>query len=118
MKLEYDSVRKLLLQIEESYSPEGGDLTFGSNTEPDRYYAAKKLTEARFLKSYELFDSDDNQSLITVQEMTYWGHQFLESIRSDSVWAQVKSKISESGVSISISTIEKVAGKLIDSLLS
>lgn len=74
------------------------------------------LEEADFIVA-EALGGNDSLCDFTVVRITYDGYQFMESIRSDSVWDKTKSVCTKVG-SFSISVISQIAVSIIASLVN
>ena len=46
-------------------------------------------------------------------KMTWEGHEFLDAVRSDTVWAQVKQKAAEQGGSLPLELVKLLANALL-----
>lgn len=125
MKLDYDCVRDLLLTLEEELqfddSMEHPTVTsdninshpfISKYTEQQLAYASLKLEEAGYIDAY-FIPGDDKYNGALYSSITFEGHQYLDSIRSDNVWINVKSKIASIGGSISFTIIRSLAEKYI-----
>lgn len=73
----------------------------------DIYYTCQKLHEAGYLNVDFFIDGS-----CCIESMTYNGHQFLDSIRDDGIWKEVKSKISKLA-SVSLPIIHQAASQAI-----
>lgn len=74
------------------------------------------LEEAGFIVASSL-DANNALSEFAVSRITYDGYQFIENIRSVTVWNQTKSVCLKVG-SFSISTISQIAVSIITSLIN
>ncbi|MFX0572884.1 MULTISPECIES: DUF2513 domain-containing protein [Bacillus] len=103
MKLHPDLVRKMLLEIEdlpyqEDYTLSAMYLLAIKNGYDDKagVYTARKLSESGLVKG----GFPDH---LVIEELTFEGHMFLDSIRDESIWAQTKTLTSKfAGVSLDI----------------
>ncbi|TYS25167.1 DUF2513 domain-containing protein [Bacillus subtilis] len=107
MKLNRDCLRDVLLTIEE-------EVGFLENSSirllaryprlmeyelSDVFYCVRKLMEAGYVKGFEYKGGAD------VSELTFKGHEFLDSIRDDEVWDKTKSVAAKvGGASLTIMT--------------
>ncbi len=113
MKLLHDCVRDVMLCIEENLD-DGQTIsttyifeTLKDYSLKDINYTCKKLKEAGYLIIEQFIGGN-----IMVRDITYSGHQFLDSIRDNNIWIKTKSKISKlAGVSLPI--IQQVATQMI-----
>lgn len=120
MKLNIDCVRDVLLCLEDL-------LKFGENlaypsikyeeilnyktckkySKEEIVYTLQKLKEANYIEA--IFAGSDMQILkVVVTSITFWGHDFLENIRNDSVYEEVKSKATKVG-SFALDIIKQIA---------
>lgn len=113
MKLIHDCVRDVMLYVEENLTDNKlMDIEVISKDLPkysleDITYTCKKLDEAGYLMISPL-----SMDCYFVKEMTYNGHLFLDDIRDDGVWKEVKSKSSKIA-SVSLPILQKLAASLI-----
>ena len=73
------------------------------------------LNEAGFIVADTIFSNDGIEDIL-VSRITYDGYQFIESIRPESVWRQVKNIGSKVG-SFSINAVSQIAVATITSLI-
>lgn len=112
MKLNHDCVRDLLLYLENnlsytnSISIEG--LSLGNYSLEDLLYTADKLNEANYIKCIKSPCLFEDIPTIIVTDITYLGHQFLDTVRDQSIWENVKSKTAKIA-SISLPILQDIA---------
>lgn len=121
MKLNHETVRNLLLFIEEQDTP-GVNLeklnTFSKNynyESSEVYYTINRLNEANYInaKIQNYYGGID----IEIESITWNGHKFLDTIRDNKVWSKTKSIVSGFS-SVSLSLIENVASNVITQLIT
>lgn len=120
MKLNTECIRDLLLYAEENLSYKHksisvNDLKLKDYAEEELLYTAEKLYEANYIKciigyGYEL-------PMIVIVGIYFQGHQFLDNIRDDKVFAKTKSVLSNFK-SVSIDIISETASKVITNLIN
>lgn len=120
MKLNQDCIRDLLLYLEENLKLNDylsiSNISLKNYSSEELLYTADKLYEAGYLKcSRKVYDNTD--LMIFVSSITYTGHQFLDNIRDDKVFAKTKSILS-SFKSVSIEIISETASKVITNLIN
>lgn len=121
MELNPDCIRNVLLAVENQKTPEKYLLqpvmrleSFESNPFTSKYtraeiaYTLLKLEEADLINSTHRFSDGGEVGFFTVSSLTFAGHQYLEKIRDDKRWKQVKAVSSKIG-DFSLSAIEKIA---------
>lgn len=93
MKRDMDLIRTLLIQIEESASPTslGNLVTQNPGVKfPELQYNLKQLYDAEYIKGSILeFVSSGGYDLKRI-ELTWKGHDFVDSVRDEEVWAKTK----------------------------
>lgn len=120
MKLNQDCIRDLLLYLEENLKLNDylsiSNISLKNYSSEELLYTADKLYEAGYLKcSRKVYDNTD--LMIFVSSITYTGHQFLDNIRDDKVFAKTKSILS-GFKSVSIEIIPETASKVITNLIN
>lgn len=109
MKLNHDCVRDLLLAIEKHAPLDGLDHDeILKLPELDKYdkdtiiYTAQRLHEAGYIDgNFDFYY--DNQIYMHISNITYDGHVFLDSLRDEGIWKDVKNATAKvSGASIPI----------------
>ena len=120
MKLNQDCIRDLLLYLEENLKLNDylsiSNISLKNYSSEELLYTADKLYEAGYLKcSRKVYDNTD--LMIFVSSITYTGHQFLDNIRDDKVFAKTKSILS-GFKSVSIDIISETASKVITNLIN
>ena len=114
MKRDMDLVRLILLEIEDKYrSTAIYDLAIdGYDTEMVAYHC-KILYEAGLISDYKAQYADNEIYVFGVGSLTWDGNDFLEKIRDDSQWKEVKETITKKGLPLVVDTIKSVANALI-----
>lgn len=116
MKLNNDSVRELLLNLEENLHLADTIALNKENSSDDTLYAAIKLIEAGYLNgSVEHFIGGN--FLIWIKSITWEGHQFLDNIRPQTSWEKSKQTASKIG-GASIKIIADIASKITTELIN
>lgn len=120
MKLNQNCIRDLLLYLEENLKLNDylsiSNISLKNYSSEELLYTADKLYEAGYLKcSRKVYDNTD--LMIFVSSITYTGHQFLDNIRDDKVFAKTKSILS-GFKSVSIEIISETASKVITNLIN
>ncbi|WP_312048009.1 DUF2513 domain-containing protein [Anaerotignum sp.] len=130
MKLDYDCVRDILISLESL-------LQFGKRfeapsislkqlssynqmqcySEQNIVYCTQKLTEAGLIK-VRILEANNLIYDISYNSITFSGHQYLDSIRSNAVWEKTKSSFLEKGISLTFDLIIKAAPKIALAMLN
>lgn len=120
MKLNHDCVREFLLYIEDNVEMDQKpvdvrDVYLKRYSENEIRYAAKKLSEAGYIKA--LMQPYDDEIEIYIKEITWEGHKFLDTIRDNEVWRKTKGFLAKFA-SVSLSFTADVASQVIATMLS
>ncbi len=129
MKLNIDCVRQLLLYIEEnqildeSNMPKEIDVfklfnlvDFSEFSKEEIIYTASKLFEANFI-NLSTYYSDNMLSIMYIEDITYEGHEFLETIRDTHIWKDTKEKANTVG-SFALPIIQNIATQIISNKIN
>jgi hypothetical protein len=139
MKLNFDCIRDVLLALEESLTIEAEVYDLGEGEETsysfsfisidqllkherlkeysnmDIFYSVNKLSEIGYIEAE--CESGDNMSTYLISDIKYPGHEFLQSIKSETVWNDVKN-VSKKVGSLSFPIISSIAGSIITKIIS
>lgn len=120
MKLNQDCVRDLLLYLEENLTLNDHlsveNISLKNYSRDELLYTADKLYEAGYINCMrKIYDTTD--LIILISSITYEGHQFLDNIRDDKVFAKTKAILSKFK-SVSIEVISETASKVITNIIN
>ena len=121
MKLNSDCIRDILLLMEKADYEEVvyADTLFNSLQNYDKNtisYSVKKMVEAGLITA-AIVNGDDRSEIEFLDDITYYGHEFLNNVRSDTIWKNVK----EIGTKIevnSINALTQIATGVISTLIN
>lgn len=121
MRLTPDCIRDVLLELETfhmgSYKADAFQNCLLSYSHEQILYTLIKLFEGGYINA-QLNRSPDGQIItFRVYDMTFQGHEFLEKIRSDTVWNQKLKPIFTSIGSMSLEIISGAANSAITALV-
>ena len=115
MKLDHDCVRDLLLYLEDNLKYRGkiviNNLDLSPYTKDELMYCADRLIEANYINA-NIGWNIDCCHIISVDSISYQGHQFLDTIRDKNIWDETKSKASKFA-SISLPILQELASSFI-----
>lgn len=132
MKLNPDCVRDTLLYLEEQLTINCKNNNFESITlhqltegmlqkykdkysEEDIWYTVYNLKQIRFIER-RINDAKNHKMMFCdIENITWYGHQFLSSVRPDTIWEATKKKAKEIG-GMSISSLSMVSSAIIQGL--
>lgn len=105
MKLDFDCVREVLLVLEEISVMQDNHMfkpltvndfmvKISDYSENEVLYTLQKLLEADYINAVYNYDTDlpFNKTRFFIQDLTYSGHEYLNTIRDNTVWKQIKEK--------------------------
>ncbi len=121
MKLDHNCVRKLLLFLEENLSLTNQAILNG--IEIDKFstdeivYAGIKLGEAGYLDTKINNYAYGDMPKVIVEQITWEGHKFLDTIRDDTVWGHTMKVVSKFS-STSISFVSNIASQVLTNLIT
>ena len=99
MKRDMELTRQILFQVEESPHARGWvELNLPGHTEEEVSEHVRLLTEAGLLKATDV--STRGNFEWKPSRLTWEGHEFLNAIKNDTVWNNVKQTVKEKGGAI------------------
>ena len=112
MELKQDCIREVLLYLEKNSKLDNYisnvDIKLEGFSQDDITYTIEKLAEGNIINVVS--KTFDNEYLI--KDITFNGHQFLNTIRDDSVWKETKLRLSKVA-SVSLPVIQQVASTVL-----
>lgn len=106
--------RKILFAIEEQYVDVAiHNLKIESYSMEQVAYHCKILHEAGLVSYYNSKYGDNHIQFFAVGSITWNGHEYLDTIRQDSRWNEIKKQIASKSLPMTIDVITKVASSLI-----
>ena len=111
MKRNWDTIREILLRAEE-LQPDT-DLTLADFDEDRKHeiiYHIRLLDEAGLVE-VDITDMLSCGPIIDLNRLTWSGHEFLDAIRSETVWSKIKAMITDKGGAMTFDIIKSVAIK-------
>lgn len=111
MKRDMDYIRELLLEIEEAPAEELWSRE-AANPTPDLPRLSQHL---KLLQDAGLIDAEEHTVYLGGGELWYgvrltWaGHEFLDTIRSETVWTETKRRVTSTVGTVSIAVLSEVA---------
>lgn len=118
MKRDMDVIRQLLLVVEALHPGEW---------EVDKHFKIDEISRSA-MREYVKLLNEANYTEINVSDyvsggysihsarLTWQGHDFLETIRNDTVWEETKAVVGKTGGGMVISVVKSVATKLLTDL--
>ncbi|WP_396956427.1 DUF2513 domain-containing protein [Nitrosomonas sp.] len=112
MKRNWDIIRDVLIEVEALNSARFEDIQYGpasESTEPEKAIHGVLLWKAGFIEGADASDMDGDAVL--ARELTWAGHDLLETIRSKAVWERIKATAQDKGIELTFDAV-KALGKV------
>lgn len=121
MKLDIDCVRDILLELEQlplgCYTPNNFLSSIKKHGIDDVEYCLAKLKETGYINADIRQYQSGQYDYYGIYDMTFSGHQFLEKIRDNKVWAKTKTVAGHVG-SMAFDVITQIATSVITEIIS
>ena len=119
MKRDMELIRKILFAIEEKYVDTWLDsseiVIEGYDLKTIAYHCAI-LYDGGFVNDYKGEYGDNGLSYFGVGALTWEGQDFLEKIRSDTIWNKTKDVMTKKGIPFLVDTIKEIATSIATSM--
>ena len=111
MKKDHELCRQILLAVEgrKSFDGYGEEVVIPNCSGQQISYHVLLLHEQGLLVAEDEKHLSDEYPVWQPIRLTNAGHEFVESIRSETIWAKAKEIVRKSGAELSFSTIQQVA---------
>lgn len=120
MKRNWDTIRELLTKVEECTLP--SDVIrldcFPLERASEISYHMTLLIEAGLVNGQLSQTIGPEIKDFIAQRLTWKGHEFLDAIRSDTVWQKTKKAFVDEGLSMTLDLVKEVAVSIIKTTLS
>ncbi len=122
MKRDWDLIREMLTKVESMscYDNNLSIAAFKIDSYEERYLASehmKLLIDKGFVYGAMHPIAGREPKGFSVNGLTWEGHEFLDSIRSDTVWNKTKETFATKGLEMTFETIKAVAAAAMTSML-
>ncbi|MBI5043198.1 MAG: DUF2513 domain-containing protein [Nitrospirae bacterium] len=119
MKRDWDTIREILIKFE-GLAPDAGPLQLGDFPSEKAYeysYHVELLIEAGLIHGQMSKTLGHHAQNFLAQRLTWQGHEFLDAIRSDTVWNKTKTSFVKGGLSMTFDLVKEVAKDVAVALL-
>lgn len=121
MTRDWEIIRAILIRLEESNTPNSvvNMKDFDSIEEQAVAYNMRLLRDAGCIEA-NILDTSTGDNLIgaaLARKLTSKGHDLLDTIRNESVWAQIKHKFQSRGLDMTIDMVINVGRHIMVSML-
>ena len=118
MKRDLDLVRQLMLQIEALPAAPPVQYRMSEIEDPVLLAHLEMLIEAGLVNGKIARSHGTRGDVISVSGLTWQGHEWVEMVRSHSLWNEVKSAVLDSGGVLSFELTKAVASKILRARLA
>ena len=119
MKRDMGLIREILLQVEARPSVnDWGPVEIDGRSQEEISYHVKMLDDDGLLEALDMRTLGPDGFKYDPKFLTARGHDFLDSIRSPSVWGKVKQQLAVIGGSASLEVVKTIAKKAVADVLS
>jgi len=114
MKRDMDLIRKILFEIEDKYiSTALINLSIDGFDMQTVAYHCKILYDGGLVSFYKGEYASDELYIFQVGNLTWEGHEFLDTVREDSVWNKTIKTIQEKTLDLSLGTVKMIASAIV-----
>lgn len=122
MKQDWEVIRSILLRLEQAPAANAylNAEAIAEYPEQEVAYNMRLLSQADFIKA-EFIESSTGDGAIAAamaNHMTNRGHDLLDTIRNDTVWAKIKEKFKSKGLEMTFDLVLTVGKKVMEEFLS
>ena len=114
MERNWDTIREILIRLE-AMEPEKGCLQLGDFPSEKAYeysHHVELLIEAGLIQGQMSKTLGTHASDFLAIRLTWEGHEFLDAIRSDTVWNKAKASFVKGGLSMTFDLVKSVASDI------
>lgn len=111
MKRDMELIRKVLLAVQDGSS----NVSIEGYSDDDLKYHRALAIEKGLVKGSTLRDgtrSTEVPAAVTVTQLTWEGHDFIDAISSESNWQKVKDFLKDAGKEITLDTVKFAVGQI------
>lgn len=118
----WEIIREILLRLESESTPNCfvNANSFTNFSEQEVAYNMRLLHDDNYIDAKILNSSsgDGKINVALATRLTAAGHDLLDTIRNDTVWAKIKEKFANNGLEMTFDLVITVGKKIIESILS
>jgi len=120
MKRDWDLIREILTKTEEcTLNTDAVELShFPEEQAAAASYHVALLIEAGLIHGQVAKTMGAGVQAFFAQRLTWEGHEFLDAIRSDTVWEKTKKRFADEGISMTIDLVKGAAKGIAAAILS
>lgn len=117
MKRDMELIRNILIKIEDEV-----DNTVKHNISIDGYsmeqvaYHCSLLYDGNLINDYAARYADGKLYIFGVGRLTWEGHEFLDKIKSDTIWNKTKDIVIKKGLPLAIDVLKDIAAAIISGM--
>lgn len=106
MKRDWDVIREVLLEVESLSPDERNRFSYGEGEDQDSAKVAHALLlwKAGFIEGLDA--SSTMGSVVMCPDLTWQGHDLLDTLRSKAVWERIKKTSKDTGIELTFDTVK------------
>jgi len=119
LKRDWEIIRELLTKVEECTLPteQVGLSNFPAERHAEVSYHMALLIEAGLVHGKMSGSIGPSVAQFIARRLTWEGHEFIDSIRSDTVWKKTTKTITDQGISMTFDLVKEVAKEAASALV-
>jgi hypothetical protein len=118
MKRDWDIIRDILIKTEKLQQGETFDLEHVQDDQQAAYaYHVEIMKDAGLLNATIAKDMSLEPNTFFIQSMTWEGHELIDAIRNDTVWAKTKKVFKDKGITMTFELVKAAAVETAKTLL-
>ncbi|MGY2488218.1 DUF2513 domain-containing protein [Cupriavidus sp. CP313] len=120
MKRDWDTIRDVLLEVEELDAAKFADRQYGPVArcdDPVKAMHAVLLWKAGYIEGADASSMDGGDSVVAFG-LTWDGHDLLDTIRSKAVWERIKDVAKNKGIELTFEAVKTIGKSALDWVLN
>lgn len=119
MKRDWDVIRDILVKVEALSDEDRLVFTYGGDADADaveklRAHHAALLLESGYLTGSKFQYLDRTWPIVSMPNLTWAGHDLLDTIRSKAVWERIKTTAKDKGLELTFDSVKALGKVAID----
>ncbi len=113
MKRDMNLVREILLTIEGHPTSEAPPITIPGRSEEETGYHVYLMIQAGLLEGIETMSKDGDGPEAEASNLTWAGHEFLDTVRDPSRWKDVLSKVGKATGTVTFELVKQALSRML-----
>lgn len=120
MRRDLDLLRNILLGVEASDGSHMLKITDFINDIYDEAtvsYHIELLVDAKYIEAKDISSLENQFKYFLISRLTMQGHDYLDAVRNDNVWAEIKKQLKDFAVSAPLDLIKTVGSSVLSQMI-